>query len=84
MTLAILTAVLSTMIFSLIERMVLSPGKFITHYFPCRQDPNSSFPCYGTYDIAALIACGMVFTGSLAVILIFSVKKILEAKKKTS
>jgi hypothetical protein len=84
MKVAILTAVLSTVVFNLIDRMVLSPGRFINHYFPCRQDPNTSFPCYGPYDITALIICGFIFIASLAIVLMFSVKKIIEAGKRTS
>jgi hypothetical protein len=82
MKLAVLTAMLSTLIFHLVDRTVLSPGRLINGYFPCRQDPNSSFPCYGTYDITALILCGIIFSGSLAVILVFAVKRTLAARKR--
>jgi len=29
-------------------------GKFINIFFPCVQQPMSSFPCYGVYDVALM------------------------------
>jgi hypothetical protein len=41
-------------------------GVFINRFFPCVQDPASSFPCYGIYDIAVMalaFVAGLVLAG---------------------
>lgn len=30
-------------------------GKIINFIYPCTQNPEASFPCYGQYDILAMI-----------------------------
>ena len=49
-------------------------GKCINRFFPCAQNPEYSFPCYGQYDIYLMIAVvivGLIFLGFF----IFSVYK---------
>ena len=38
-------------------------GKIVNKFFPCNQDPTSSFPCYGIYDVAAMciFACIILY-----------------------
>jgi hypothetical protein len=35
-------------------------GKVIDSIFPCTQNPESSFPCYGTYDIIIMVIASVV------------------------
>lgn len=35
-------------------------GKFINGIFPCTQNPENSFPCYGGYDLLVMFIAGVV------------------------
>ncbi len=35
-------------------------GKLISKFLPCEQNPTTSFPCYGGYDIAIMIIATIV------------------------
>jgi hypothetical protein len=52
-------------------------GVFIDRFFPCVQDPASSFPCYGIYDIvvmALVFVVGLILIGIVIFRLIKSFK----------
>lgn len=54
-----------------------SIGLFVNNFFPCVQEPMESFPCFGIYDIAAMLLAlvlGIVFIG----IIIFRIIKFLK------
>ena len=41
-------------------------GLFVNQYFPCVQNPMNSFPCFGIYDIVAVLLAtifGIIFIG---------------------
>lgn len=35
-------------------------GKFMNRFFPCTQNPATSFPCYMGFDIALMIIAGVI------------------------
>jgi hypothetical protein len=45
-------------------------GVFVNRFSPCIQDPASSFPCYGIYDIAVM-ALAFIVGFILGMIVIF-------------
>ncbi len=45
-------------------------GVFVDRFFPCIQDPASSFPCYGIYDVV-IMALAFMAGFILGVIVIF-------------
>jgi uncharacterized membrane protein len=52
-------------------------GAFMNRFFSCAQNPASSFPCYGIYDIAMMIisfVAGLIFVGIVVFRLIQSFK----------
>lgn len=51
-------------------------GKFVNKFFPCQQNPANSFPCFGQYDIFAMVTAivvGIIFFA----VLVFDVYKLL-------
>ena len=45
-------------------------GKIINSFFPCEQNPVNSFPCFGIYDIYAIIFLGIVLLVSIILLMI--------------
>ena len=44
-------------------------GRTIQKFWPCEQDPTVSFPCYGSYDIIAMILSVLIII--VVVIILF-------------
>lgn len=61
-------ALLAAIIYFLELKSIISIGKLINHYFPCKQEPLNSLPCYGIYDIYFMVLLGFVFVVTLMVI----------------
>lgn len=52
-------------------------GKFINRFFPCTQNPATSFPCYMGFDVALMIIAGV--TGlTFTVIFFFDLYKMFK------
>ncbi len=73
----IATAIISTIIFYLEISSNFSIGEVINRYFPCKQDPMNSFPCFGIYDIYFMFLLIGIFIVSLIIVGL----KIYKAKK---
>ena len=65
---------ISIILFNLINRAILSPGRFINHFFPCEQNPRNSFPCYGIYDVIAMFICAGIFILSVILLIVIIIK----------
>ena len=35
-------------------------GKFLNKFLPCEQNPASSLPCFGQYDITVMVIAGII------------------------
>jgi len=79
MKIALLTAVAAALMFNLINRTVLSPGRFINQFAPCIQNQRTSFPCYGMYDLIALALCAIIF---LIAVIVFIIKTLRQNASK--
>lgn len=67
---------LTAVIFYLEITGTFSLGKIINHYFPCKQDPANSFPCYGVYDIYLMLVLAGIFV-ILALTVIYQIYQII-------
>lgn len=64
----IITTILSTIIFYLEINSYFSIGEIINKYFPCKQNPDASFPCFGIYDIYFMVLLIIIAIVSLIMI----------------
>jgi len=71
---SIIIAVLSILLIIIIYNSNVSLGKFINKFFPCNQNLNNSFPCYGLYEIYIIVFLTILLIGSLIIILIKSLR----------
>ena len=56
----VLWACLMVVLFHLIDARAIV-GRMVNVFLRCKQDPMTSFPCYGLYDIFAMFLCAGVF-----------------------
>ncbi len=49
---------------------IIAIGPIINRYHPCLQEPASSFPCYGIYDIYAILVLAIALLAALILLLI--------------
>jgi len=73
----LLLGIVACAIVYLMEGTGLFFGKFVNQFFSCVENPASSFPCYGIYDIAVMalaFVAGLVLAGIVIFRLIKSFK----------
>jgi hypothetical protein len=75
----LLLGIVACVIIYLMAGTELFFGKFVNRFFPCTENPASSFPCYGIYDIA-IMALAFVVGLLLAVVVISRVIKSFKVK----
>jgi hypothetical protein len=61
---------LSIVLFFVAERGIYI-GPFFGNIFPCTDIPGNSFPCWGWYDIGAMILAVVLLLGSLLSLVIY-------------
>jgi hypothetical protein len=69
-------AILTVLLF-LIEMTSLSVGNIINNFFPCKQEPMNSFPCFGIYDIYV----GFILIGIFILALLIIIVRLYKARK---
>lgn len=74
----IIVIVLSMVAFYLEMFESLYVGEIINRYFPCKQDPTNSFPCFGVYDMGFMALLVIIF-----VIVIIDIIFILYRSRKS-
>ncbi len=74
--LGLVACVLATL-FYFTNNTTISIGRLINVYFPCKQDPITSYPCYGGYDVGFMFIFGVLFALSIAVIIFDLIKTII-------
>jgi len=58
-------------------------GNIVSRFYPCQQDPISSFPCQGKWDLQFLFVCFWIFVGSvLSLIIALLIRKRTDFVKK--
>ena len=63
----IITGIVSITLLIILYTSSLSLGSIINNFFPCEQAPENSFPCFGIYDIYAMIFLVMIVIVSLII-----------------
>ena len=53
-------------------------GGFINQLFPCAQNPDNSFPCYGVYDLGAISIALIVGVLSLSAALYYLIRRMIK------
>lgn len=61
----ITTTIVSATIATLVYHSIIPLGKIINIFIQCEQIPTNSFPCYGVYDIIAVLILMSITLGSL-------------------
>lgn len=49
-------------------------GKIATYFFPCVQNPETSFPCFGSFDIFAMVIASITGIICLAILVYYLYK----------
>ena len=74
MKIPLILAILSALVFYF-SNTKLFIGKLINHFFPCDQDPTTSFPCFAKWDILVMILMAGIFTVSVVWGVVVIIKK---------